>query len=116
MAITVTPPTTPPAMAPVFELLPTESEKVGKDEDDAVAAGKFVGVREVPVGLVMTELGEPINEPGPISGLSKNSRFRVAKETLIGRILPPAANDLSASHAFSSWRGLLVRVTKVTQQ
>jgi len=79
MAITVTPPTTPPTMAPVFELLPTESEIVGKDEDDA----EFVGVREVPVGPVMTELGEPINEPGPISGLS------------------PAANDLFASHAFS---------------
>ena len=71
MAITVTPPTMPPAMAPVFELLPKESEKVGKDDDNAMVAGKSVEVREEPIGLVVTELGEPINEPGSILELSE---------------------------------------------
>jgi hypothetical protein len=71
MAIIKIPPTTPPTMAPVFGLLTPESEEATKDESE-VAAGKTIVVGEV-VGPVITELGVPMNEPGPISGLPKKT-------------------------------------------
>jgi len=78
MAIIKIPPMTPPTMAPVFGLPTPESDEVSKDESE-VAAGKTTVVGEV-VGPVITELGEPMNEPGPISGLPKKRRFEGAKE------------------------------------
>src|SRR5229473_2316948 len=61
------PPTTPPAMAPMFELLPPEP-----DEDPVKDGVRVeVGVREV-VEVVDTPLG-PKNAPGPYSGLSMSN-------------------------------------------
>jgi hypothetical protein len=82
MAITARTATTPPTMAPVFGLLLPEDEK--KDGSDEVTPVKLGAVGEVPVGMVMTELGSPINEPGPISGLSEKRRFEATKEGLRG--------------------------------
>ena len=93
MAITTTPPTAPPIIAPIFELLLLEGEDVGEDDDDSddrdvvdgdegagvVTAGKFVGFEDdlvvVPVPPVpVLEAFEPvINAPGPISGVSKTN-------------------------------------------
>jgi hypothetical protein len=64
------PPTTPPAMAPVFELcLPTGVAEFELVEDD----------EEVEVGPVEEELtvpDGPRSAPGPISGLSKEVRCK----------------------------------------
>ena len=87
MAIIAIVPTTPPTIAAVFELLPPEGDTVGEDEEAgsarceavtlAVGVGTPVGGGEadlLPVGLVLEELGVPINVPGPISGLSEKRR------------------------------------------
>jgi len=86
MTISATPPTTPPAMAPVFELPSPEDDgpegvAVREDENEEVIAGKPVadGVI-VPGGLVVEELDPSINTPGPISGLSKRRRYEMSKE------------------------------------
>ncbi len=86
MAISTTPPTTPPAMAPVFELPSPEDDNpegvaVREDENEEVTAGKPVadGVI-IPGGPVVEELDPSINAPGPISGLSKRRRYEMAKE------------------------------------
>lgn len=74
------PPTTPPTMAPVFELLLLEVEDV--------AAGRPVGLGEVVVvvpGLVV-EFGPFINSPGPISGVSRNRRRDAGNERTERRI------------------------------
>jgi len=77
--ITATPPTVPPTIAAVFELLPLEGEGVGEEDDDngneVVAAGKFADDPELgPVGpkplIVVVVVPPPINWPGPISGVS----------------------------------------------
>jgi len=91
MAITATPPTAPPIIAPIFELLLLEGEDVGEEDDDdrdvvdgdkgagVVTAGKFVGFEDalvvVPVPPVpVLVMFEPlINAPGPISGVSPMS-------------------------------------------
>ena len=95
MAITATPPTAPPTIAPIFELLPLEGEGVGEEDDDdrnddgeivdgdkgdgVVTAGKFVGFEDdrelVPVGpeLALEVFEKPINAPGLISGVSKKN-------------------------------------------
>jgi hypothetical protein len=112
MAIIKIPPTTPPTMAPVFGLPTPESDEVSKDESE-VAAGKITVVGEV-VGPVITELGEPMNEPGPISGLPKNVGLWGPKKGLRRRILPPVVDDLLESHSFSSWCGPLVRAGEAT--
>jgi len=82
-AITATPPTAPPTIAPVFELLPLEGE--GDDDDDkgdviegdkgngVVAVGKFADDPELGkplIVVVVPPLLPPINWPGPISGES----------------------------------------------
>jgi hypothetical protein len=88
MAITATPPTAPPAIAPVFEL-PLEGVGVGVGEEDddngngdrVVMVGKVVGFKDGPElgpvgpkpGLVLEAPPPPINWPGPISGLSKTN-------------------------------------------
>jgi len=91
MAITTTPPTAPPIIAPIFELLLLRGEDVGEEDDDdrdvvdsdkgagVVTAGKFVGFEDdlvvVPVPPVpVLEMFEPlINAPGPISGVSNTN-------------------------------------------
>ena len=78
MAITATAARTPPTMPPVFGLLPPEDEK--KDGSVEGTPVKLAEVEKVPVGMVMTEPGLPINEPGPISGLSEKRRFEATKE------------------------------------
>ena len=85
MAITTAPPTAPPMIAAVFELFfleepeSGESPDVGNDEpvgNGVVKAGKFVGLAVfVPVGPgPEVEEFEPINAPGPISGVPKTHR------------------------------------------
>jgi hypothetical protein len=62
-AITATPPTTPPAMAPVFELPPPGSG-VGDPVEDGLR--EYVGVVDTPEGT----LEGLMSEPGPASGVS----------------------------------------------
>jgi hypothetical protein len=82
MAISAIPPTTPPAMAPVFEPPSPDGGEEGEREDEdvggdgvgVVTAGKSVDNGEVPVGPSVAELETPINAPGPISGSSKKRK------------------------------------------
>jgi hypothetical protein len=77
MEIAATPPTTPPAMAPTFELLPLGAGlgdvEVGPPEL-VVATGVPLApvARLVPLAEEEPEL--PISVPGPISGESEKSR------------------------------------------
>ena len=84
MATSAIPPTTPPTIAPVFELPLREGDDVGEREVEdvggVVTAGKFVGNGEVPVGPLVAELETPINSPGPISGLSKKCEGEGARD------------------------------------
>ena len=70
MEIAAMPPTTPPAMAPTFELLPfCWEEEVGAGElRDPVVP------RVVPVPEVSEESGLPISEPGSTSGVPEKRR------------------------------------------
>ena len=65
MEMAVIPPTTPPAMAPAFELLPPEPD--GNTEKDGL--GKVV---DTPLG--------PNNVPGPYSGLSMSNVGKIVTE------------------------------------
>jgi len=88
MVTTATPPTTPPAIAPVFELLPPENvdgggndgeEVVGGNDDNRVMGGSAVGNGKASVELV-AKLGEPMNSPEPISGESTKYICELSKE------------------------------------
>ena len=88
-AITAAPPTAPPMIAPVCELLP-EGPEVGESPDvgnGVVKAGKPVGLAVlVPVGPAPEpEEFVPINAPGPISGVSTIHRCEAVKGK-IGKI------------------------------
>ena len=88
MEISAIPPTTPPAMAPVFEPPSPDGNEEGEREDEdmggndagVVTAGKSVDNGEVPVGPSVAELETPINAPGLISGLSKKRKREGAGE------------------------------------
>jgi hypothetical protein len=75
MEIAATPPTTPPAMAPTFELLP-----LGAGLGDVVGPPELVvatGVPPAPVARLVPLAEEPellISAPAPISGESEKSR------------------------------------------
>ncbi len=66
-AIAMTPPPTPPAMAPVFSPLPEEMVDTG--EADAAAEEEALEVE-----LTLEEADVPINAPGRISGVSEERR------------------------------------------
>ena len=71
MATAIIPPTTPPAIAPAFELevppLEEVEEDLGVGEVDRVA---------VPVARAAVETPEwPITAPGPTSGVSEDVRW-----------------------------------------
>jgi len=54
---------------------------VGENEGEDVTVGKTVGYGKVPVRLVVVEeLEEPMNAPGPISGRSEKRMYEAAKE------------------------------------
>lgn len=80
MVISMIPPTTPPTIAAVFELLPPEGEgePPGKDEgmcwieDKELMVENAVGSGE--------ELEPLINPPGPISGLSDKHECEAAQK------------------------------------
>ena len=88
MAISAIPPTTPPTIAPVFELPLRDGDDVGEredvdlggDGDGVVTAGKSVGNGEEPVGPSVAELETPINSPGPISGLPEKCNREGARD------------------------------------
>ena len=63
MVITATPPMTPPAMAPVFDLPPPE---VGVDDPVEDGFKEYVGVADTPEET----LEGPMTLPGPSSGVS----------------------------------------------
>ena len=73
MAIIATPPTTPPTMAPVFELPPPEDDDAGEEEDDEVTAGRPVVDEATAPEELVVEVDPLINTPGPISGVSKKT-------------------------------------------
>jgi len=75
VAMVVTPRTMPPAMAPLFNLLP---EAVNEGKVLKVVVGlvvKVSGGLEVLVGLIVKVAGVLISSPGKISGVSKERRF-----------------------------------------
>ena len=78
--IAAMPPTTPPAMAPTFELLPFCTGEEVEDEaepENEVGAGELrdpVAPAVVPVPEVPEEPGLPISEPGCTSGVPNKHR------------------------------------------
>ena len=85
IAITATPPTAPPAMAPVFELPPLEIGVADPVEDEFK---ECVGVADTPEGM----LEGPMSVSGPSSGVSIKMWSETATRELLGRqCLPPAA-------------------------
>jgi hypothetical protein len=96
--IAAKPPTTPPAMAPVFELCPLAGTGVEELLVDEV---------EVPVGPVEEEMGVPPGPrsvPGPISVPSKEVRYKCETATRGGRqgrgFPPPRRYDWVAFQSF----------------
>jgi hypothetical protein len=84
MAITATPPTEAPAMAPTLTLLPPEDEREDESEDEDVCEGESgsakveEALRVVAAGVVVVP--ELIKAPGAISGVTKNRGSEAAKE------------------------------------
>jgi hypothetical protein len=85
MAITATPPTEAPAMAPTLTLLPPEDEREDESEDEDVCEGES-GSAKVEEALRVVAAGgvvvvpELIKAPGAISGVTKNRGSEAAKE------------------------------------
>jgi len=51
-----------------------------ENEGGDLTVGKTVGYGKVPVRLVVEELEEPMNAPGPISGRSEKRMYEAVKE------------------------------------
>lgn len=84
-ATATAPPATPPAMAPVFDLLPEDEVGVGDGEEEVGEEGvdpdrEAVEVVELsfPEAEVPVPVPVPINEPGCISGVSPTTNAVVA--------------------------------------